>query len=64
MKKKHYQLITLFFPFIVVWMSWLLTAFSFDVREVFKTEQFWTFSVFYYVVFAWIPLFYLNENEV
>lgn len=64
MKKKHYQLITVFFPFIVVWSTWLLTAFCFNVREVFQHGAFWFVTGIYYVGFAWLPLYYLSENEV
>jgi hypothetical protein len=62
MKKYHYVLITVFFPFIVMWTVWLLTAFSFEIREAFTSSVFIGLSVVYYAVIIWAPLHIIIEH--
>ena len=38
-------------PFILVWVAFLLTAFSFDVVAVFQGGSFWFISVIYWFMF-------------
>ena len=46
--------LTMLAPFLTVWMAWIMTALSFDVREVFQSGAFWGISVIYY--FLWLCL--------
>lgn len=40
------------FPFILVWMGFILTGFSYSPREVFQGNTFWGVSLIYW--FMWI----------
>lgn len=61
MKKQHLYVICCLFPFVVVWLFWLLTAMSFSARDVFKSEPFWYVTLIYYTVLIWFPLAMINE---
>lgn len=41
-------------PFIIVWIGFILTAFSYNPIEVFQNGSFWGFSVVYW--FLWLCL--------
>ena len=46
--------LTMLAPFLAVWIAWVMTALSFDIREVFQSGAFWGISVIYY--FLWLCL--------
>lgn len=49
-------------PFIAVWVAWIMTAFSFDIRMVFSDGNFWGISVCYWVIVASLSgLFFSNS---
>jgi hypothetical protein len=54
MKKKYFFYLTIVLPFFLVWAAWVLTAFSFDPREVFQTAAFWGLTMCYYFVYLFI----------
>jgi hypothetical protein len=54
MKKFFILLTTLTIPFLLVWIGFILTAFSYNPIEVFQDISFWTISVIYW--FVWICL--------
>ena len=39
-------------PFILVWVAFFLTAFSFNTTEVFQSQMFWLISVIYWFLFT------------
>ena len=39
-------------PFILVWMGFILTAFTFSPQEVFKGELFWSISIVYWFIWG------------
>lgn len=39
-------------PFLVVWMSWLLTACTFDYREIFGSGVFWFITGCYWFFYV------------
>jgi len=51
MKKVLAFIILAILPFILVWVAFLLTAFSFDAVTVFQGGSFWFFSVIYWFIF-------------
>ena len=51
MKKKALVLLSVYaLPFLLVWMAFVLTGFSFNPREVFQNGTFWGVSVLYWFV--------------
>lgn len=55
MKKTTVLCLTACIPFILVWVSFVLTGFAFNPREVFQGNMFWFFSVIYWLV--WLMMF-------
>jgi hypothetical protein len=51
------------FPFLVVWLSFFMTAFSFDPRFVFKQDWFFGLSVMYYIFFCPLVLYAVSETK-
>jgi hypothetical protein len=51
MKKVLAFIILAILPFLLVWIAFLLTAFSFDAVTVFQGGGFWFFSVIYWFIF-------------
>ena len=51
------------FPFLVVWVSFIMTAFSFDPRVVFTQEWFIGISVMYYIFFCPLFLYAVSESK-
>ena len=52
-------------PFILVWMGFILTAFSFSPQDVFHSGSFWGLSCMYW--FLWLclsPLIMETINEI
>ncbi len=39
-------------PFILVWCAFLLTAMSFNPREIFLSDSFWGPSVIYWIIWV------------
>lgn len=62
MKKLLVAIATFSIPFLLVWMAFILTAFSFDAKEVFQSQPFWVFSSIYW--FIWIPMMGFVLEEV
>ena len=53
MSKKLTIIVTLFaLPFLFVWFTWLLTAMSFNPREVFQGGAFWGLSMIYWLLWV------------
>jgi uncharacterized membrane protein len=52
MKKLYIAILSAIIPFILVWAGFILTAFSYDPREVFKGGTFWGVSCIYWLL--WI----------
>jgi len=46
--------VTMLAPFLLVWTAWIMTAFSFNAREVFQEGAFWGISIIYW--FIWLCL--------
>ena len=46
--------VTMLAPFLLVWIAWIMTAFSFDARSVFQEGAFWGISIIYW--FIWLCL--------
>lgn len=43
-------------PFIAVWIAWIITAFSFEIRWVFIQDEFWGLSIVYWLLYAFVLL--------
>lgn len=54
MKKFIVLLATAALPFLLVWMAFILTGFSFNPREIFQAGSFWGISAMYWVL--WVCL--------
>jgi hypothetical protein len=54
-KKTIAYAVTLLAPFLVVWVAYIMTGFSFSTHDVFTSDMFWFLSVIYWVLFMWIP---------
>lgn len=54
--------ITAIIPFLLVWIAFLMTGFSFTPREVFQSSAFWGFSGFYWIF--WICMIGFIAQEV
>jgi hypothetical protein len=52
MKKLLVAIILAILPFILVWVAFFLTAFSFDAVIVFQGGAFWFLSVIYWFIFV------------
>lgn len=64
-KKPLIFISTALIPFIIVWISFICTAFAFNPREVFQGTTFWALSVFYWLVWIMMsPLIAEGINEV
>jgi hypothetical protein len=50
-KKLKIALIFAILPFILVWTAGLLTAFSFNPREIFQHGAFWFISMVYWFLY-------------
>ncbi len=53
--------ITAIIPFLLVWIAFLMTGFSFTPHEVFQSEMFWGFSVFYWLIWTCMIGFIAQE---
>jgi hypothetical protein len=52
--KMNVFVVTMLTPFLSVWIAWIMTAFSFDVKAVFQHGAFWGISMIYW--FIWLCL--------
>jgi hypothetical protein len=52
MKKIITMIVLAILPFILVWVAYLLTAFSFNVVTAFQSQSFWFLSVVYWLIFT------------
>jgi len=52
MKKLLVAIVLAILPFILVWVAFFLTAFSFNTTEVFQSQMFWLLSIVYWFVFT------------
>lgn len=52
MKKILTIIVLAILPFILVWVAFFLTAFSFNTTEVFQSQMFWLLSIVYWFVFT------------
>jgi hypothetical protein len=50
-------------PFIIIWMAYLLTGFSFSTKEVFEGSMFWVLSVIYWASTLVATGSIMDENE-
>lgn len=50
-------------PFIIIWVAYLLTGFSFSPQEVFNNGMFWVLSVIYWVCTLVATGSIMDENE-
>lgn len=65
MKKFMIFLATAAVPFLLVWMGFILTGFSYNPRHVFQTECFWGMSVIYWLLWVCLsPMIMEVINEV
>ena len=46
--------VTMLAPFLLVWIGWVMTAFSFNVYDVFHHNALWGISLIYW--FLWLCL--------
>ena len=51
-KKLSIALLSGLAPFLFIWIAWVMTAFSFDVHDVFQSSGFWGPSVLYWLVWV------------
>ncbi len=51
-KKLSIALLSGLAPFLFIWIAWVMTAFSFDVHDVFQSSAFWYISGIYWFVYA------------
>lgn len=49
-------------PFALVWAAWLLTGFSFQVKDAFNSAPFWIISVFWWFVTTCVIASYVDEK--
>lgn len=61
--KKFFYLVSLTFPFFIIYFFWFLSAFSFSIREIFQTSHFWVLTVIYYAFIVWLPISFLASGE-
>lgn len=61
MKKLLAMIVLAVLPFILVWVAYLLTAFSFDAVQAFQTPAFWFLSVIYWFILLFIIGAILDE---
>lgn len=52
MKKLLIALTFAALPFLLVWMSFILTAFSFNPIETFRDGNFWGVSIIYWLMYV------------
>ena len=66
MKKKVIFVLSVYLlPFILIWLGFICTAFSFNPREVFQSSAFWGISVMYWLIaFCLFPLIVETVNEI
>ena len=55
-------LLTMLAPFLLVWIGWIMTAFSFNVYDIFSHNAFWGISVIYW--FIWLCLIGIVIDEL
>lgn len=56
---------TALIPFFLVWIGFILTAFSYSPREIFQGGAFWGLSCLYWLLWAFMsPLIVEIINEV
>jgi hypothetical protein len=48
-------------PFLLVWMTFILTGFSFSPREVFNSSMFWGLSAMYWLMYVCIAPVIVEE---
>lgn len=48
MRKIKILAIVFLLPFLLVWVAFIMTAFSFNPRDVFTSSVFWSVSVLYW----------------
>jgi hypothetical protein len=53
---------TAILPFLLVWIAFLMTGFSFTPREVFQSNGFWFFSSIYWML--WVCMIGFIAQEV
>ena len=64
MKKISISLLALIAPFLLVWLVFICTGGAFVPKEVFITGQFWTLSIFYWIIFFPILLISINDANI
>lgn len=65
MKKFKFFAIVYIMPFLLVWMGFILSGFSYSPREVFQSEVFWGVStVYWFVMFCLTGLIVEIINEI
>lgn len=62
MKKITYYTVIVLLPFLIVWIAFIMTAFSFNPRDVFQKEAFWGLSVLYWALLMWGPIYLVSEE--
>ena len=62
MKKITYYTVIVLLPFLIVWIAFIMTGFSFNPREVFQRESFWGLSVLYWALLMWGPIYLVSEE--
>lgn len=62
MKKITYYTVIVLLPFLIVWIAFIMTGFSFSPREVFQRESFWGLSVLYWALLMWGPIYLVSEE--
>jgi hypothetical protein len=45
------SLVSFSMPFLLIWMAYFLTGFSFSPREIFQDSGFWGLSLVYWMFF-------------
>jgi hypothetical protein len=54
--------VTMLAPFLLVWIGWIMTAFSFNVHDVFHSNAFWGVGLIYW--FIWLCLIGIVIDEL
>lgn len=64
MKKKIiFNVLALVAPFLLVWLAFICTGGAFVIKEIFVSGQFWTLSIFYWIIFFPILLICINDKK-
>lgn len=51
------------FPFICVWISYILTGLAFDPQTVFHSGAFWGLSVLYWIIWSMAGALMLDNKD-